>query len=222
MQTHILQAGERKIVGRKVKVLRKEGLVPANIFGSKVKSMAIQVDQKEFSKVFAEAGETGIVELKIGKETRSTLVSNVQKDPVTDSYLHIDFKQVDLSQKVTANVPVEIVGEAPAEKQGLGTLIQQLDDVEVESLPADLPENIEVDVTKFVAVGNTIYVKDLKVSTKVAIKDDPEKIVVYIEEIKEEVIEEKPAPETAEVEAEETKKEEGGQEQTSEEAKKEK
>src|SRR3990172_2693034 len=94
-----LIADKRTISGRKVKALRRQGIIPANVFGKKIKSFALQISAKDFEQVFEEAGETGIVELSVknGKTTQySVLVSNVQKDPVTDMPLHIDFRQVDL------------------------------------------------------------------------------------------------------------------------------
>lgn len=187
-----LKASKREIFGRKVKNLRKSGLIPANIFGKEVKSEAITVDSKEFLDVFEKAGETQIIDLG-GKPV---LVSNISLNPLTGEYLHVDFRQVDLTEKITANVPVLLVGESPAEKQNLGTVVQQLDQVEVEALPADLPEKIEIDQELLVSVDQAIYVKDLRVPGKVEIKNDPEAIVVKVEPpTVEEVVEEKPATE---------------------------
>lgn len=186
-----LSAKKRDLFGRKVKRLRNEGLIPANIFGKKVKSEAITVNSKEFREVFEKSGETQIIDL----DGRPVLVSNLQVDPVTSDYVHIDFRQVDLSEKITANVPVEVVGESPAEKQSIGTVVQQLNEIEVEALPADLPEKIEVDSSVLVEVDQTIYVKDLKIGNKVTIKTDLESIVVKVEPpVKEEVVEVAPTP----------------------------
>src|SRR3989344_4347005 len=101
----------RKLAGRKVKSLRREGIIPANVFGRKVKSQMLQVNAREFEKVFSEAGETGVVELSVGKEKKPVLVHNLQKDPISEQILHIDFLQVDLKQKVSAQVPIELVNE---------------------------------------------------------------------------------------------------------------
>lgn len=186
MSTITLKSIKRDIFGRKVKQLRKKGLIPANIFGNNIESESISVDSKEFSTVFKKAGETQIIDLN-GKPV---LVSNIQVHPVDGEYLHIDFRQVDLKQKIEAKVPVEIEGESPAEKQNLGTVVQQLDEIEVEALPADLPEKIIVDISGLVEVDQAIHVKDLKVSKNVVIKTDMESIVVKIEPpIKEEVVE---------------------------------
>lgn len=186
-----LKAEIRKVLGRKVKTLRKEGLIPANIFGKKVDSLAVSINLKEFETLFKEAGETSLVNLEIGKDSRSVLVRNIQVHPVDSSILHVDFQEVNLKEKIEAQVPVEIVGEAPAEKQGLGTLVQQMDEIKVEALPTDLPEKFEVNVDGLTEVNQSIFVKDIKVdSSKVEIKDDGELIVVKVDELaKEEVIE---------------------------------
>lgn len=186
-----LKSEKRILFGRKVKQLRKEGLIPANIFGKKVKSEAITVNTKDFREVFEKAGETQIIDLG----GRPVLVSNLQIDPVTSDYVHIDFRQVDLTEKITAKVPVEIIGESPAEKQSIGTVVQQLNEIEVEALPANLPEKIEIDSSVLTEVDQAIYVKDLKLDNKVTIKTDLESIIVKVEPpIKEEVVETVVAP----------------------------
>lgn len=197
MDKKILKAEERKVCGRKVKTVRAQGLIPGNVFGKKMKSQAVQVDKKEFESVYSEVGETGLVTLQLGKDELPVLVSNVQKHPVSDDFIHIDFRQVDLKAKITAEVPVEIVGESPAEKQAIGTVVQYLNQVEVEALPTDLPEKFEVDTSILVEVDQAIYVKDLKVdASKIEIKTNPEEIVAKVEPPqKEEVVEEPVAAE---------------------------
>lgn len=211
MATKKLKAEQRKVTGRKVKKLREEGKLPANIFGKGVKSVSIQVDDKEFRNAFKEAGETGIIEITFGKETRPVLIHNVQTDPITGEDLHVDFHQVNLKEKVSAAVPVETAGEAPAEKQGLGTAVQYLDEVEVEALPMDLPEVFEVDLSGLEQVDQAIFVKDLPVDkNKVEIKQDPEEIVVKVEPLREEEEEPVAPPSPEDVEITEEKGEEEG------------
>lgn len=201
-----LKSEKRDIFGRKVSRLRKAGKIPANIFGKKIESSAILIDNKEFAEVFEKAGETQIIDLS-GKPV---LVSNVQVDPISGDYLHVDFRQVDLKEKIEAKVPVEVEGESPAEKQNLGTVVQQLHEIEVEALPADLPEKIMIDATLLTEVDQTIFVKDLKVSKDVEIKTDMESIVVKVEPPqKEEVVEVAPVPAEGEVAPEGEKPAEG-------------
>ncbi len=224
MKKHTLKAEKRKILGQKVKTLRKEGVLPANIYGKKVKSLAIQVSMRDFEKVYKEAGETGIVEITVDSSKRPVLVNNVQMHPVTDVPIHIDFLQIDLKEKVTADVPIDLIGESPAEKSGLGTVVQQINEIEVEALPTDLPEKFEIDMSKLTKVDMAVLVKDLKVDKKIEIKLDIEQIIVKVEPLRkeEEVIvpveEEEGATEEGEEPTEESKdSEEGEKEETKEE-----
>lgn len=164
-----LNAQKRTVVGRKVKKLRKDGYIPANIYGKKIKSAPVQVDRKEFERVFTKAGETGLIELLVDKDVHPVLIHNVAYHPVTANLLHIDFFQVDLKEKVQTRVPISFVGESAAVKDKLGVLLTILSEVEIEALPGDLPEKIEVDISKLAAVGDIIKVADLTVSDKIKI-----------------------------------------------------
>ncbi len=212
MDRQILEGKTRKILGRKVKTLRREGFVPANIYGKKIKSCPIQVKADDFKRVFAETGETGLISLRLsrekGKEERTVLVSNVQYDPVSDTPIHVDFRQVDLKEKVTAAVPIEIIGESPAEKTGIGTVVKYMDEVEVEALPGNFPEKFSIDASLLGEVDQSVKVKDLNYDkSKITIKSEPETIIVKIEppQKEEEIV--PPSPEVSsedEVAVEET------------------
>lgn len=182
----VLKADKRKVFGRKVKALRRKGIVPANIFGKDVKSESIQISRIEFEKVFKKAGETQIIEVGIGKEKKPVLVSNIQYDPESDNPLHVDLLQINLTKKVTAEVPLEFVGESPAEKEGKGTVVQQLSEVEIEALPTDFPEKIEASIEGLAEVGDSINIGDLKVVEKLKILDNKKLLVVKIEALREE------------------------------------
>ena len=192
MDKQILKAQKRKIFGRRVKSLRNQGLLPANIYGKKIKSEAVQVVNADFLKAYEEAGETVLIELRLNGDSnqavkKMVLIHNVQVDPVSDSPVHADFLQVNLKEKVTASVPIEVVGESPAEKVGKGTAVQQIDEVEVEALPTDLPEKFVVDISGLTEVDQAILIKDLNVDTKkVDVKLDREQIVVKVEELRKE------------------------------------
>jgi len=178
-----LKVNSRKLTGRKVKQLRAQGILPANIYGKGVKSVSIQQPLKDFIVAFKQVGETGILELTIDKETkpRPVLVHHVQQHPVTDEILHVDFRQVDLTETVTVKIPVEITGEAPAITKG-GVLIQLINEVEVEALPADLPDKFTLDVSHLEEIGQGLSLKDLKVSPKVKLLAEKlEELVVKIE-----------------------------------------
>lgn len=199
MDKQSLKAEPREIKGRKVKKLREKGVLPANIYGKKIKSQAVKVDLLDFEKVFRKTGETGLVELTVKGKKRPVLIHNVQTDPMTDSFVHADFLQVDLKQKVVAQVPIDLSGEAPAEKQGLGTVVQHLDEIEVEALPADLPDKFDIDLATLSKVDDAIYVKDLPSDKKVEIKNDSEQMIVKVEALRKE---EEAAPVEVEEEAE--------------------
>jgi large subunit ribosomal protein L25 len=178
-----LKASERTVLGKKVKALRLDGLIPAHVFGKKVETEHVAVKAQEFTKVFAEAGESGLIDLKIGAEkVRPVLVRDVQVDPVRDSLLHIDFYQVNLMEKVRVNVPIVVIGEEPEMVHtGEAVIIQPMGEVEVEALPAELPENIEVDITSLKQIDDTIFISGLKVPDGVELIADPEAVVVKLD-----------------------------------------
>ncbi|KKS16016.1 MAG: 50S ribosomal protein L25 [Candidatus Woesebacteria bacterium GW2011_GWA1_41_7] len=204
MSKTVLKAEKRSVEGRKVKVLRNKGILPGNVFGKKVKSLAVQVDLKDFQKTYKEVGETGLLTLSIGTDERPVLIHNLQLHPISDEPVHIDFLQVDLKVKVEADIPVELSGESPAEKQGVGTVVQYVNEVKVEALPADLPEKFEVDTSGLAEVDQAIMVKDLSYDkAKVEVKTSPDEIVAKVEPPqKEEVVEAPVAPTEGEVPAE--------------------
>lgn len=177
-----LEAKKREILGRKVKKLRKTGILPANLYGKKIKSESLQVTQKDFVKIYKDVGETGVVELTIANQKpHPVLIQNVQKEPVADNFLHVDFRQVDLREKITTPVPLELIGEAPAVAKG-GVLVQLLNEVEVKALPTDLPEKLIVDISSLAQVGQFLSVADLTYDKKkIQLKDNLGNLVVKIE-----------------------------------------
>jgi len=231
MSKQTLKAKKRKVFGRKVKRLRDDGILPANIYGKKVKSEAIKVSLSDFVKTFEKAGETGLVELILNGDSkkaskRTVLIHNVQIDPVTDTPIHADFLQVDLKEKVTASVPIEVVGESPAEKSGKGTVVQQIDEVEIEALPGDLPEKFIVEISSLSEVDQSIVIKDLNVDTKkIEVKEGLEQIIVKVEPVRkeeEEVVAPSEEAEVDEVEAGEKPSSQEGEEEKETVAEKEK
>lgn len=206
-----IQVEPRKITGKKVKTLRKDGLIPANIFGKDFKSVSVQVNLKSFQKAFKEAGETALVDVKVGSDVFPSLIHNLQRDPRHDEVLHVDFHKVNLKEKIAAYVPVVLEGESPAVKSGEGLILQTLNEVEVECLPTDIPQSIVIDAERLTEVGQSVHVKDLKVSDKVEIKTEPEEVVVTVQtaEMKEEEPEPEVSPEDVEAVSEKGEAEEG-------------
>lgn len=162
------------------------------------------------------------MELKLKDELYPSLIHNLQLDPVSDRPLHVDFHKVNLKEKITANVPLRLVGESPIVKSGEGLILQPITEVEVEALPAELPHEIEIGVENLNEIGQSLHIKDLKIDkARVEIKNDPEEVIVTVQsaEMKEEVVEEAPAPEEVEATAEKGESEEGEAETPAEESK---
>lgn len=202
MVSYKLKAQIRKTLGRKVKNLRKQDILPANIYGKKIKSQAVQVDLKDFLSVFDKAGETGLVQLDLEGKNLPILIHNVSFHAVDSQPLHADFYQVDLKEKVIAEVPLEIIGEPQAVKEKIGVLLNILSEVEVEALPTDLPDKIEVEVDRLKNIDDTIKVADLKVDAEVKILTDKNLEIVKIAPLVSKEAEELIAQETAKKEAE--------------------
>lgn len=195
-----LVAEKRDLHGRQVKQLRAKSLLPGNLFGKKVKSLAIQIPLDDFNKLYSDTGETTLIDLLLKNETspRAVLIANVQIHPVTQALLHVDFHQVTLTEKVTANIPIELLGEAPAAKELGGVVVNPVSEIEIEALPTDLPDNFIIDLTTLKQIGDTFTIADLKFDkTKVVIASDFGTVLVTIQEPKEEVVE---APTPAEAE----------------------
>lgn len=180
MEKHTLKVNKRTVTGRKVKQLRKKGLIPGNVFGKHIESFPVEVNAKEFLGIFQKAGETGLIELNVDKVMHPVLVHNVSHNPVTSQTLHVDFLEVNLKEKVTTKVPVVLIGEASAVKDKVGVLLTLLNELEVEALPMDLPERIEVDVSHLAKIDDTVKVSGLKVSEKVKILTPSEADVVKV------------------------------------------
>jgi len=201
-----LKAEKRTIIGKRVKALRREGIIPALLYGPKTEPVPIQCDERELQHVLAWAGGTNLIALRIGGagKPKMTLVSEVQRDAITNELYHVDFYQVVMTEKVTAEVNIVFVGEPSAVQQKDVMLLQGADSVEIECLPGDLIHSIEVDLSNL-EIDDVIYVKDLQVPDNVTILTDGDELVakvqpLYIPEEEEEVEERvEVAPEEVEV-----------------------
>ena len=189
-----------KRAAEKPKHLRRQGLVPGNIFG-KDGSIAVQTPAREFDDLYQEVGETGLIYLAVAgsQKQHPVLVDEVQTDPVDGHYVHVAFKQVALTDKITAEVPVEVMGKFEVPE---AVMVVVKDEIEVEALPTDLPEKFEVDVSTLTAIGQMITYKDLHYDrSKVALilgEEGEEEPVVLVQEQREEEPEELPPAPPAE------------------------
>lgn len=210
-QKIVLQATIRETFGKSVRMMRRNGQIPANIYGPKFESKAITVDAKTFNSLYREAGETGVIYIETGETSIPTLVTNIQYDPTKGNFIHVDFRKVDLNKKIEANVPLVIVGESVAVLQKNGVLLTQMDEVTVESLPTNIPHQIEIDISVLQEIGDEIKVAQLPTSTEYTIMDDPERVIVSVTEHKEESIEPETVTEAPEITTEKAEGEEGAE-----------
>jgi len=209
-----LQVQKREIFGKKVNSLRRENLIPAELYGHGLENIHLSVPAKEFSKLFKEAGESTIINLDLENKKLPVLINDVSIDSLSDKIIHIDFYQVRMDEKITTSVPLEFTGVSAAVKEKEGILVRAVQEIEVEALPADLPHNIEVDISQLSDIGMSIHVKDLEIDKNVKILADPETVVATVTEpAKEEVVEKPITVEEVKVEGEE-KKEEGEEKET--------
>ena len=207
-----LEAEKRESVGKSLNSLRKEGFLPSVVYGHNFEPVAIKLKYKDFEKVFKRAGESTLINLKIGGKEEPTVIKDIQKDPVSDEFIHADFYKVNLLEKIKANIPVVVKGESEAVKNG-GILIKTVNELEVEALPQDLPHELEIDISRLKNFGDHIQIKDILVSDMVKIEANPEDTVALIQEPREEEVEEAaPSVEEVEVIKKETTAEESAEE----------
>lgn len=179
---------KRDVFGKKLKALRTAGKLPGNIYGKDFESTAVTAEAHDFMKIFKKVGETQVLYLDLDKKEIPVVVGNVQMHPVSGEPLHVDFKKVDLKKKIEAPVPVRVVGESEAVSQRIGELHVLTDTLTVGALPADMPQEIEIDVTGLKAIDDQITVADLKATSDFSFMDEADTVIVKIAEHKEESI----------------------------------
>lgn len=177
-----LKAAPREVLGKRVRGLRKGGLLPGNLYGQGLDSQALQMPAHEVSALFRKGGRTGLIDLSIDgqSEERPVVVRAVQRSPVTREILHVDFMQVSLTEKISTTVRLVFVGESPAVKTHGGVFVQSLDQVQISALPTNLPQSIEVDLGTLTELEQALHVRDLKVPPEVTITLDPETLVAKV------------------------------------------
>jgi large subunit ribosomal protein L25 len=171
-----LNARPRTVLGKKVKALRRRGVTPANIYGHNVPSLAIEVETTDLAHVLRRAGRTALVQVRVEGEgaARPVLVRQSTRRATSDELLHVDFFQVSMREKLTVDVPLTLVGEAPAVEQFDATIVQAMDTVSVQCLPGDIPSHIDVDISTLVDNASNVYVRDLRAPAGVEILADPD------------------------------------------------
>jgi len=178
MEKYILDADKRVVIGKKVKGLRREGKLPAVIYGQEIEPMPITLNTKQVHQVLKVVGANTLISIKVGKDEFLTLVREIQREVIMRDLLHMDFQAVSLEETITTFLPVVMVGESPAVTELEGLLILSMDELQIEAKAKDLPDTISVDVSGLVEIGDNILVKDLVITGDVKILDDPDGLVI--------------------------------------------
>jgi len=214
MNRQELKVSKRDITGKKVRFLRRQGIVPANIYGHGIESTPINVDTRSLKHLLAHTGKTDLISLKVDNSTEPirVLMREIQRNPLTDEPLHVDFYKVSMTEKIKAEVPLVFVGEAPVlKKVKNSSILHLLDALEIEALPDDLPHSFEVDISNLEELDHTIHIKDIPLGHGITLLSDPDQMVVKVAEARkeEEVVPEVVEAELAEEGAEEAAEAEG-------------
>ena len=180
MEEIVFEANHREVIGKKVKSLRREGLLPAVVYGHNTEPISISLDYRQASKKLDSISPSALVILDIDGEKHYTLVRDKQRNPVRRTIMHVDFQAVSLTETVRADVTVTLIREAPAVETYFGILVPSLEQISIECLPTNLPDNIEVDISGLTEIGDSILVRDLIAPDGVDILNDPEDVVVVV------------------------------------------
>lgn len=181
---------EKREVKRNLKKIREEGKLPAVFYGAGKKSTPVVLNEKDFQKVWKEAGESTAIKLSTKEGDIDALIHDVQFDPVRGNPIHADFLVIDINKPVQTNVPLRFDGEAPAVKSGLGTLVKVLHELHIEALPKNLPHEIKVDISRLKTLEDQILVKDVILPLGVTSITKEEEVVALVSHVQEEVEEE--------------------------------
>ena len=185
MEELTLTAENRNVLGKRNRFLRRQGVTPAHVFGHGIESLALQCDTTELRSIIAHAGETRLINLNIkgDNQPRNVFIREIQRDVISRQLLHIDFYQVKMGEKMEVEVPIVLVGEAPAMK-GKGRMISHgITELSIECLPDKVPPQIEVDISILEEIEQAIQVKDIILDPDITVNIDPEQLVVKITEV---------------------------------------
>ena len=180
-QTELL-ATTREILGKKTRFLRRQGITPAHLFGHNVESVALQCDTAQLKRVLAQAGQTRLISLKLdkAKKPRNVVVREIQREPRTGELLHVDFYQVSMAEKIRVEVPIVLVGEAPALKLKENFLMHELNSLSVECLPDEIPNSVELDLASLTEAEQAIHVRDITLDEGITVLNNPEQLIAKI------------------------------------------
>jgi large subunit ribosomal protein L25 len=191
-QTLALAAEKRKIIGKRLNQLRHEGLLPAVVYGRAFDPIPVTIDMKAFRHVYATAGGNQLIEVKIKgiRKPEMTLVRDVQRDPVTRRILHVDLYRVSMTERITTEVSITLLGESPATLDADAMVFTGVSNLQIQCLPGDLPESIEVDLSTLLEIDQAIFVRDLEIGEGITVLTDPDEMIVRVSIVHMEVEEE--------------------------------
>lgn len=209
MEKLVIQATRRSVTGKKVGALRRDGKLPGVLYGYQIESTPILMELREASRVLAHASSSQLITINLDGKEFATLVREKQRDFIKGTLLHVDFQVVSLTEKIRTSVGIELSGTSPAVKDYNGVVVQELDEVEVEALPQDLPDKFVVDISGLTKIGDAVFVRDLNVPSSIEVLNEPDEVVVIITGAAPEISEEEVTEEISEPEViERGKKEE--------------
>ncbi|MBY0538819.1 50S ribosomal protein L25 [Patescibacteria group bacterium] len=194
-----IKAAKRGVSGKGAQALRKEGLMPAVIYGPKQEALPVEMNQREFAKVLEKAGESTVISLSVDGEAHNVLIHEVDYDPVTSVARHADFYAIVKGQKVKVDIELEFVGESLAVKQG-GNLVKALHELEVEADPMNLPHDLKVDISVLAELNSHILAKDIPLPAGVTLVTGADEVVATVVEAKEEEVVPVAAPDMTAIE----------------------
>lgn len=177
MEKVVIEAQPRQVIGKQVRALRRQGLLPAVIYGSHITPIPVSLNFHDASLLLPKVSSSQLVEVDVNGQKHTALVRERQRHPVTGDLLHVDFQAVSLTEKLRVNVGLQFVGEAPAVKMYNAVIVTSLEELEVECLPGDLPSHLEVDLSALEQIGDAIYVRDVPRPPRVEVLTDPDEVV---------------------------------------------
>lgn len=205
----LLKAQTREVVGKQVKTLRAQKLVPASVYGPNTATKTITVSDKDFRKLYKEVGYSQLFDLEIeGEKPVKALLKEIQVDRIKSALIHASIYAVDMSKAITTTIPLRFEGLSMAVKNNLGLLVTSLDNLSIACLPGDLPNEIIIDISKLDNVGDSIFVKDLALPKGVTLSGvSKDAIIVTIASPQKSTDEDKPKGEAAEATEEKAEEE---------------
>jgi large subunit ribosomal protein L25 len=194
MEEFVLNAQKRTVIGKQVKAIRRQGKLPGIIYGEHLEPTPIELDTRTAAKLLAQTSASRLITIKLDEADHKVLVRDIQYDVIFHTPIHVDFLKVEMDTAIRTFVPIDLVGEAPAVKEFNGVLTHGLTEIEVEALPMDLPEHIDVDLGALKNIDSVITVADIYVGKGVKLLTDPDEVIVQIvpqevEELVEEEVE---------------------------------